>query len=210
MALRPPTRTKDQITLISWLDSSIDQTVEGFGDIVGRYMAMDVPDPSILPRVEGSEDPTEFVVRPLSEREIGICDDLSRQVTTDADGEVVVDVSTSEQNWQYVRFGLVEVKKWGGNWSAERERFYSFNPWKLKDLESHLDQYTVQMLGTIIRRWSVLQKKTSDRSISSRESGNGTEPIRAASVPTIVKSAEEMKGIEKCTDATGGAQSLAK
>lgn len=210
MALRKPTRTTDHVTVISWLDTSVNQDAEGFGDIVAKYMSSDVPDPSILPMREGAEAPTEFVLRPLGEREIGICDDLARMVDTGADGEVQVETSSSEQNWQYVRFGLVEVKNYGDEWTAKKERLYSFNVWDLDELEKLLDNYTVQLLGTVIRRWSLLQKKTSLGSGSLQDMTSGTEPIPGASVHSIATSADTTGVTETCTDATNQDQSLAK
>ena len=210
MALRKPTRTTDHITVISWLDTSVNQDADGFGDIVAEYMGSEVPDPSILPMREGAEAPTEFVLRPLSEREIGICDDLARTISTDSDGEIQVETSSSEQNWHYVRFGLVEAKNYGSEWTAKRERLYSFQVWDLDELEKLLDHYTVQLLGTVIRRWSMLQKKTSSRSGSLPGGTSGTGQTLEASVHSIATSADTIKGTEPCTDATNQDQKLAK
>ena len=210
MALRKPTRTTDHVTVISWLDTSVNQDAEGFGDIVAKYMSSEVPDPSILPMREGAEAPTEFVLRPLGEREIGICDDLARTVEADQDGEIQVETSSSEQNWQYVRFGLVEAKNYGGEWTAKKARLYSFSVWDLDELEQLLDNYTVQLLGTVIRRWSIMQKKTSLRSGLLPDGTSGTEPIQEASVHSIATSADMTKDTEPCTDVTNQDQTLAR
>ena len=200
MALRSPTRTTDHITLISWLDTAVDQGVEDFAEIVKEYTLADVPDPSILPRREGADPPTQFTLRPLSEREIGVVEDLARSVTVGAGGDLSVDTSTHELHWQIVRFALVDVQNLPG-WVGKRERFYSWDVLTMAELEEMIDRHTIDLLGSVARRWSVLEKKELNRSGSLQGETSGTNQTPGAPVLLTATSANTMKDTEGCTAA---------
>jgi len=200
MALRPPAKTSDHITLISWLDTAVDQGAPGFSDIIREYTTADVPDPAILPRREGGEEPTEFVMRPLSEREMGIVEDLARTVSVNDDGAVDVESNSHELHWQIVRFALVEVRNMEG-WTDERERFYSWDVLKMSVLENAIDRYTIDLLGSVVRRWSTLEKKGNSSSGLSQDKKNGTKRTRVERVRSIAGSARKTKDMPECTDA---------
>ena len=209
MALRPPTKTSDHITLVSWLDTAVDQGAPGFSDIIREYTTADVPDPSILPMREGGEEPTYFVLRPLSEREMGIVEDLARSVTVNEDGAVDIETSNHELHWQIVRFSLVEVRNMEG-WTDERERFYSWDVLKMSGLENAIDRYTIDLLGSVVRRWSTLEKKENSSSGSSPDKKNGTKRTREGRVRSIAGSARKTKDTPGCTDAKKTGTGLVK
>jgi len=208
MALRVPTKTADQITLISYLDDVIDFADPGCDEAIREYIGSDTPDASILPRVEG-RTPTEFTIRPLSEREFGIVEDLARDVTMGADGGVAVTNNTGELNYQILRFALVEVKNLDG-WVGERRRFYALDALTVEELERLIDRHTAEFLAMTVRRWSVLERKTSPLSGSSRGRKNGTKQTSGGPGLSIAKSAQSTKDTERCTDAKRPAKRRAR
>ena len=108
MALRIPTRTNDQLTVISYIDDAIDFEHPDATGSIRAYIESDTPDYKDLPLLEGVT-PTKFAIRPLSEREMAIAGDMARVYFTPDGGEVAVTENSSEANYQILRLGLVEV-----------------------------------------------------------------------------------------------------
>lgn len=205
MALRIPTKVSDRLTLISYIDDAIDFDAASAGDCITDYVSADVPDRSTLPMLEGRE-PTEFVLRPLSEREFSICHDMAKTISIDDDGDHAVDVNAGELTHQLLRFSLVEVRGFEG-WTETRERLYSSKVMTSATIDQ-IDRHTAEFLALAVRRWSTLEKKTSSRSGSLQEPTSGTSQTSGGAVRSIAPSVSETKGIDKCTDATeaGGGQ----
>ena len=198
MALRIPTKTSERLTVVSYLDDAIDFDNPKVEEAIKAYIAADVPDFSVLPLVEGLE-PTKFVIRPLSAREMAIALDLARVYGTSIGGELEVSQNESEANYQILRLGLVDVEGLEG-WAGTKERLYSSTVWTVESVED-IDRHTAEFLALTIRRWSTLQKKTSVVSTSSQGGSNGTSQTNGDRGPSIVKSAQKTKDTPECTDA---------
>jgi hypothetical protein len=196
MALRIPERTTDQLTVISWLDDAIDREVDNLSDLIDEYLGSSVPDPSIFPLRKG-EQPTEFVLRPLSEREFACCEDMAKVLTYDHNGQPTVMQNAGELVYQLMRFGIVEVRNLEG-FKIEREQLYSTNVLTVETV-NQIDRHTAQFLGLTIRRWSHLEKKTSNPSGSLPISKSGTNPIPEGSSHLTAVSASNPKDTETCT-----------
>ena len=108
MALRIPTRTTDHLTVVSYLDTAIDHSSPESLEAIKAYIESDTPDFNTLPMVEG-EEPTKFILRPLSEREIAIVDEMARSYNFKPGDDLDIDHNSAEANYQVIRFGLVEV-----------------------------------------------------------------------------------------------------
>jgi len=160
MALRIPTKTTDHITVISPIDSSIDHTCEKADALIEDYIQAEAPDYSELPLVEG-DPPTKFVIRPLSERELSIVHEMGKRHAIsagDSGDDLFFDFNAMAVHYQMLRFALVEVID-GPDFVGKKERLYSSTVWTLESV-SAIDMLTAQFLGTVVLRWSSMQKKT--------------------------------------------------
>tara|TARA_Y100001963_G_scaffold80604_3_gene111853 strand:- start:5227 stop:5865 length:639 start_codon:yes stop_codon:yes gene_type:complete len=200
MALPVPTKVADQMTLISYLDTVIDFDHPDIDKTIREYISSTVPDPSILPRRDNGERPTEFTVRPLSEREFGIVEDISRDIVRHESGEMDVSINTGELNYQILRFALVDVANLEG-WEGKRHRFYSHMVLDINELERLIDRHTAEFLAMTVRRWSVLEKKTSSPYGSSPDPASGTQKTNAGHGRSTAKSAKSTKGTGTSTAA---------
>ena len=156
MALRIPTRTSDNITVISYIDTAIHFEHEDSDRLIKEYIQADAPDWSTLPMLDDDE-PTKFVLRPLSEREMAIAEEMARQYNYTDDQSVDIDHNSAEANYQLIRFALVDVIN-APDFTPQRERLYSANVLTI-DSVSCIDAITAQFLALTVRRWSQLQKK---------------------------------------------------
>lgn len=201
MALPVPTKVADRLTLISYLDTVIDFDHPDIDKTIKEYISAPVPDPAILPRRDTDDEPTEFTIRPLNEREFGIVEDIARDIVRHESGEMDVSINTGELNYQILRFALVEVVNLEG-WEGKRQRFYSQLVLDINELERLIDRHTAEFLAMTVRRWSVLEKKTSRSSGSSPDPGNGTRKTNGGRGRSTAKSAKSTKATATSTGAT--------
>ena len=198
MALRIPTRTADRITVISYLDDAIDFDHVDAEQLVADYIAADTPDHSLLPMVEG-RTPTKFVLRPLSEREMAIAEDMARRYDQPEGGEIEIKRNNAEANYQLLRLGLADVTGFDG-WAGVKERLYSVDVWTMESV-ADIDRHTAEFLALTIRRWSQLQKKTNGVYGSLPGGANGTDKTSEERGHTTAKSAKSTKATRRSTAA---------
>ena len=193
-----PTKTVDRVSVVSWLDPAIDYDDPNIEQTLKAYFQMTVPDASTLPMRDGAE-PVRYTLRPLTRREIAICESESKRTEVGADGEFVIVSNDAIFSDFIVRHALCEVTGYEG-FKSTRVPFYSAKIMNAEALDQ-LDQEVIDHLASIVKRWSVLEKKTRSRFGSLPEKSNGTRPTEEAPSHLTAAPASEASNIEKCTDA---------
>ena len=193
-----PTKVSDRVSVVSWLDPAINYEDPNIEETLKAYFQMAVPDASTLPLREGAV-PIRYTLRPLTRREMAICESESKRTELGEDGEISVIHNDAILSDYIVRHALCGVDGID-DWKSSQVQFYSAKILNAEALDQ-LDQEVIDHLASVVKRWSSLEKKTRSRFGFLQGKSNGTSQTSEVQSHLTAESVNAVKATDQCTDA---------